>query len=448
MEKKMMTYFSEFKELQNKIKLGKGDPAAIAKRMDEIQNSMRLVTEAKQVKPMKEYKFWSTQPVLPFPDQQKDGQAVVAEGTNEAIEKKKVSEISKDPYPLPEGFEWSVCNLDEKDVLEEVYNLLSQNYVEDDHSTFRFDYSREFLHWAVQPPGFFRDWHVGVRATTGKKKLYGFITGIPVHMQVFGKQVKMCEINFLCVHKALRSKRLAPQLIKEITRRVNLQGIWQAVYTAGVVLPKPVTAARYFHRSLNPKKLIDIGFSRIPPHCQTLAKTIQYYKVEKTTSIKGIRPLRESDCKQACKLLNDYLKTYKLYQQYTVPEFRYVFMSRPLVIYSYVVEDKNDANKITDFLSFYCITSSVIDNKNYKSLLAAYSYYSVANTVSLNALMSDALVLASQEGCDVFNCLNVMQNDEFINDLKFGKGDGFLKYYLYNWKCAEIQPKECGLVLL
>ena len=35
----------------------------------------------------------------------------------------------------------------------------------------------------------------------------------------------MVEINYLCVHKKLRNKRLAPVLIKEITRRVNLQGI-------------------------------------------------------------------------------------------------------------------------------------------------------------------------------------------------------------------------------
>lgn len=54
----------------------------------------------------------------------------------------------------------------------------------------------------------------------------------------------MVEINFLCVHKKLRSKRMAPVLIREITRRVNLQGIFQAVYTAGVVLPKPVGTCR------------------------------------------------------------------------------------------------------------------------------------------------------------------------------------------------------------
>lgn len=82
----------------------------------------------------------------------------------------------------------------------------------------------------------------------------------------------MVEINFLCVHKKIRflsnslclivcrAKRLAPVLIKEITRRVNLQNRWQAVYTAGVVIPKPVAKCRYWHRSLNPKKLYDVSY--------------------------------------------------------------------------------------------------------------------------------------------------------------------------------------------
>ena len=43
-----------------------------------------------------------------------------------------------------------------------------------------------------------------------------------------------------------------------MTRRVNRKNVWQAVYTAGVVLPKPVAECRYYHRSLNPKKLIEV----------------------------------------------------------------------------------------------------------------------------------------------------------------------------------------------
>lgn len=56
--------------------------------------------------------------------------------------------------------------------------------------------------------------------------------------------VKCSEINFLCVHKKLRSKRLAPVLIKEVTRQCNLVGIWQAIYTVGMVLPTPFATSR------------------------------------------------------------------------------------------------------------------------------------------------------------------------------------------------------------
>jgi len=77
----------------------------------------------------------------------------------------------------------------------------------------------------LTPPGYNKDWLFGVRG--GKKnKLYGFISGIPVDMTVNGKAIKMAEINFLCVHKLLRTKRLAPILIREVTRRVNRCDMW------------------------------------------------------------------------------------------------------------------------------------------------------------------------------------------------------------------------------
>ena len=190
---------------------------------------------------------------------------------------------------------------------------------------------------ALTPPGFLRHLHIGVRVKEADKdktgKLVGFITGIPANVRVYDRyspllssllshhaislrplsldrvmvtrEVPMVEINFLCVHKKLRAKRLAPVLIKEITRRVNLTGVgglcfslspspsfspplppsppslslflffflffcltflflsstrvfscaplsrrvrvagvWQAVYTAGVLLPKPVARNR------------------------------------------------------------------------------------------------------------------------------------------------------------------------------------------------------------
>lgn len=144
----------------------------------------------------------------------------------------------------------------------------------------------------------------------------------------------MVEINFLCVHKKLRSKRVAPVLIREITRRVNLQGIFQAVYTAGVVLPKPVATCRYFitnkkkkrfstcihvfyiyefifiimlrywHRSLNPKKLIEIKFSHLSRN-MTMQRTLKLYKLPENTKVPGFRKLVYTDIPQAHKILSD-----------------------------------------------------------------------------------------------------------------------------------------------
>ena len=97
------------------------------------------------------------------------------------------------------------------------------------------------------------------------------------------RQQPMVEINFLCVHKKLRSKRVAPVLIKEITRRVNLEGIFQAVYTAGVLLPKPISVCQYWHRSLNPKKLVEVHFSALHKH-MTLQRMIKLYRLPEVCS--------------------------------------------------------------------------------------------------------------------------------------------------------------------
>ena len=87
--------------------------------------------------------------------------------------------------------------------MTELYTLLNENYVEDDDNMFRFDYSREFLLWALTPPGWHTDWHCAVRVTT-TKKMVGFISAIPAKINVKGAITDMVEINYLCVLKKLR----------------------------------------------------------------------------------------------------------------------------------------------------------------------------------------------------------------------------------------------------
>jgi glycylpeptide N-tetradecanoyltransferase len=84
-------------------------------------------------------------------------------------------------------------------------------------------------------------------------------------------------------------------------------------------------------------------------------------------------------------------------------------LPRPGVINSYVVEG---ASGITDLCSFYHLPSTIMGNKLHNQLSAVYAYYNVATTVTVTELMRDLLVLARNEGADVFNCLDVMENPQ------------------------------------
>lgn len=121
-------------------------------------------------------------------------------------------------------------------------------------------------------------------------------------------------------------------------------------------------------------------------------------------------------------------------------------MPRDNVVNTYVITDASGA--VTDMLSYYYLNSSIINHPKYKTLCAVYSFYNVANTVSMEELMKNSLILAKLNGADVFNCLDLMENRSVFKSLKFGAGDGKLQYYLYNWRCPDIECDKVGLVLL
>lgn len=390
----------------------------------------------------KEHKFWNTQPV-PQMDQGDELQNLGDGG--EPFEVRSIDDVQKEPYALIESFQWSQIDVKNDTQLEEVYRLLNENYVEDTGSMFRFDYSREFLRWALLPPGWDPTWHIGVRVKASKK-LVAFIAAIPATIRVHSNSIKMVEINFLCVHKKLRAKRLAPVLIREVTRLVNLRGIWQASYTAGTVLPRPISASKYYHRALNPKKLIEVGFSRLQPR-MTMARTIKLYAVKSETMVPGIRPLRESDVPEASKLLSKFLSKFELYTVLTEEEFQHWYMPRDGVIYTYVVENP-ESKRLTDLASFYSLPSSIIQNPRHTVLNAAYAFCIAALETPIVDLMRDVTTLAHQNGFDVFNALDMARHREFFKDLKFHIGDGTLNYYLYNWKCSPVSTEKNALVLL
>lgn len=407
---------------------------ALARR---VQEHMTLASNPTA----RRHKFWETQPVGQFRD---SADTSLPDGPIEPPT--PLSEVRADPYPLPGAFEWLTCDLDDDAFLADLYSLLAHNYVEDDENMFRFNYSPAFLRWALKPPSFFRAWHIGVRAKESKK-LVAFISGVPARIRARDDVVRMAEINFLCVHKKLRSKRLAPVLIREVTRRVHQENIWQAAYTAGVVLPTPITTCRYWHRSLNPKKLIDVGFSRLGPR-MTMSRTVRLYKLPDAPLTPGFRRMEFRDVAAVTRLLRAYLAKFVVAPDFDEVDVEHWLLPQEDVVDSYLVESP-ETHEVTDFCSFYTLPSSVLNNATYSTLKAAYSYYNVSTKTPLQQLMNDALIVAKQKNYDVFNALDVMENESFLKELKFGPGDGQLHYYLYNYRVRNgIKPSELGLVLL
>ncbi|KAK4977465.1 glycylpeptide N-tetradecanoyltransferase [Elasticomyces elasticus] len=441
----------------------------------------------KAPKEMSSYKFWQTQPVPRFDDpvegssngskerssdagevtlskvEAKDVAQESAQDTGKAvpptedkfegpIQEVDIDKVSKKPIKLIDGFEWVELDLEDAKELEEVYDLLSNHYVEDDESMFRFNYSTAFFRWALKAPGWRREWHVGVRAATSRK-LVAFISGIPISLRVREHVLQTSEINFLCIHKKLRAKRLAPVLIREITRRCNLVGIFQAIYTAGVVLPTPVSTCRYFHRALDWEKLHAVGFSPLPPNSTPLRQKLKY-KLPDTTGTPNLRPMEAADVPAVLDLLKRYLKRVDLAQEFTEEELVHWLLDKQIgskdqVVWSYVVE-KEKGKGITDFFSFYCLESTVIQGGKHSIIRAAYLFYYATDAAfekqdndsalkaRLNALIKDALILAKKARFDVFNALTLLDNPLFLTQQLFGPGDGQLHYYLYNWRTPKI----------
>ena len=141
--------------------------------------------------PKQSYRFWETQPVDQFEGTASTSQAQARSSPGSSTSRPdgpireacSVADVRQEPYPLVDQFEWCVCNLQDEADLTAVFDLLRLNYVEDDDAMFRFCYSRDFLKWALCPPGYKTDWHIGVRVKASQKLVRAPVTAIALPAQ-------------------------------------------------------------------------------------------------------------------------------------------------------------------------------------------------------------------------------------------------------------------------
>ena len=193
------------------------------------------------------------------------------------------------------------------------------------------------------------------------------------------------------------------------------------------------------------KKLVDVHFTSLGQR-QTLQRMQKLLALPEKVDTPGWRPTQAKDVPRVAELLRGYLSKFKVRAEFSEEEVAHWFLPRPGVVSSFVVDS---GAAVTDFGSYYRLDSSILNNAKHPTLFAAYSFYNVPGSLSVQKLLHNLLVSAAAEGCDVFNVLDLMENRPVFENLRFGIGDGNLHFYMYNFSVGlELKPEEIGLVLM
>ena len=374
----------------------------------------------------KNHSFWSVQPIV----YNKNNNQYI----NRQISYIDLYKTQQTPHELPNNMEWYNIDINKSEDIDELYIFLLNNYVTDINETLRFAYPKEFLIWFLNQPGYINDLHIGIKHNN---ILIACIFGIPLYTNIFGKIINQVEINLLCVHKDLRKFRIAQILIEEVIRRTKFNMIWAAIYSGTQKLPHSICKVDYYHYPLNISKLMDIKFINNP-----------YKSVYKSTINSNvlIELIKDTDIKECCNKLNDFLIKYKINRCFSYAQFKHHFIcNNKNIIESYII--KKDG-KITDFISFYYLPSLILNNKKHKVLNKGYLYYYFNNDIKLVDLVIELIKIMKKKKIDVIDCINIMDYNTVINELNFIQGTGTMDYYLYNWECEPIKSYELGVFMV
>jgi glycylpeptide N-tetradecanoyltransferase len=311
------------------------------------------------------------------------------------------------PLPDPSNYFWGTTSEDR------LRNFFNNHYLADDESY--LEYTVPTLRWALEKDEW---WNVALyaRRKAPTPELVGFIAASPRGFYAHGQDVDAVVINFLCVHKKYRDKRLAPLLIKEITRRAVLRGIQQAIYTAAAELPHPVCSASYWHRLLDVPRLVDAGF------CETNDLNNKWFEVKGSSHL---RVMEDEDVTQAQKLLDDHARKHKLALLPRADEW----VGKAFV-------------DLKEGIFVALVEVGWVPKKDPKlRLRQAYVHHAVGEDA-----LRHAAVIAKRVGFDVLNALDLGENRKRLEKEKFVRGTGDVNTYVYNWKLEPLEGEDVSLI--
>ena len=137
--------------------------------------------------------------------------------------------VRQEPYPLPQGFEWSILSCSNFDEIIQLCTDCNPGY----------PLSRIFLKWLISSPLYKKECLLGIRSSTSKKLVW-FIASTPYHIRIGGKLLSIVNLVY-AVDANNQKNHFYNAGIKETMRMLGREGIFQAtIMTNRHVIPKRV----------------------------------------------------------------------------------------------------------------------------------------------------------------------------------------------------------------
>jgi glycylpeptide N-tetradecanoyltransferase len=382
------------------------------------------------------HKFWCKQPIV---------------GATEIVSRDGLilSDIEQNntPTKLPNEYEWVNLNLSNQEHMDQLVTFLNSYYT--NNNQFSQIHSKEFLDFYYG-----NSTNIMLCVKSAKHNLFvGFICGKVTKMQVNKTVSDFIEVRLLCVHQQLRTKKLVPCLITELTRQFNLLGYNKASYSAGIYINKPLISAKYYLRAINVDKLINTGFLKIDiknnsVSVENIKKANEF--INKNTPTNYVK-MGEHHIEMAFNVFNKYMEKYNYHPIFTLEEFTHLFYNNKFVE-TYVYEQKDEETDdvyVLDFASYYISEIEILkgEYKNQVINKGTLFYYTCLNETAYS-IIKNVLITANNNNIDVFCADNIMEHGEIIREMNFEEFGQDTHYYLYNFRVRAMGNNQVAVITM
>lgn len=297
-----------------------------------------------------------------------------------------------------------------------------------------------------------------------KDKMIGLIIGKKSSLYIENILFNTVEANFLTLHPKIRNKNLTPLVISLLVKElIKNYSISVAHYTINNPIQAPYYSLKYYyHRMINIPKLLSNNFlpntniqlneleqiynnfdNNYLPKQQIIYINKKYKHYNNTILSKFIK--FSNLIELIYKNINNYSSnTYTIYQYKTLEEITQLFDSDSFYHFIFIEQIGTFNYKIKNYICVNTLETQIILSKN--SYINGYIYMgfyldSIDHCIEkLSEFVFEHKLFDVITWSDFFNITN--------SCVKFVKGTGFLKYYLYNIQITTISNQFNGLVTL